>query len=165
MTEEPSRSDASLAFVDVITNGLGGLLVLFFIVIVIQSSLEWNGQSGSATPVKTYEFPFVIIARPSHADRSDCFDPVAEAWSISGMPAGTIDPVRGNNLDWGVDYAMLVAPTPLDPIKTVLNVITTRDTTLEIEVFPAGAKQRKYQVKAKAKKLTKVWPNLEGTWK
>jgi hypothetical protein len=165
MIGQKNLGDSSLAFVDVITNGLGGLLVMFFIVVLIQNNLEWSGNSGSATAVKTDEFPFVIIVRPLEGDDTTCFDVVADVWSINGLPPGVVDETRGKNIDWGGDYAMFVAPVPLLPTQTTLSVRTTRDAKLSVEVYPAGARQRTFQVDALASQLTEVWPRLGETTK
>lgn len=160
MIGQKNSGDSSLAFVDVITNGLGGLLVMFFIVVLIQNNLEWSGDSGAAKTVKTDEFPFVIIVRPAVADNATCFDVVADVWSINGLPPGVIDETRGRNIDWGGDYAMFVAPVPLVPTQTTLKIRTTRDAKLQVEVYPAGARQRTFEVDALASQFTEVWPRL-----
>ena len=133
---------------------------MFFIVVLIQNNLEWSGNAGSATPVKTNEFPFVIVVRPVSGDNANCFDVIADVWSITGLPPGTIDQTRGKNIDWGGDYAMFVAPVPLVPTQTTLSLRTTREVKLNVEVYPAGARQRTFQVDASANQLVEVWPRL-----
>lgn len=158
MSATSGGGDNSLAFVDVITNGLGGMLVLFFIVLVIQANLEWSGGSDTTAAVRVSEFPFVVIARP--ADGAACFDADRDVWEFSGLPAGLIDPRRGKHLDWGVDYAIFLAPAPLRPTASTLSLRTNRPVTLDVEVYPAGARQRRYPVQIPANQTTEIWPRL-----
>lgn len=163
MIDQETGNDSSLAFVDVITNGLGGLLVLFFIAVLVQNRLEWNGNSGTSNPVKTDEFPFMLIVRPERADQGVCFNPNADAWDIRGIPASKFDRSRGKNLDWGVDYAILLASEPLDPARTAIKIRTMRNVRLDVEVYPAGARQKTYQVNAQDNQWIEVWPRNQSS--
>jgi hypothetical protein len=158
MIDQENTNDSSLAFVDVITNGLGGLLVLFFIAVLVQNRLEWSGSSGASSPLRTDEFPFVLIARPSSTDSGECFNASSDIWDISGISSGKLDRSRGKNLDWGVDYAILLASEPLDPARASIRIRTMRSVQLDVEVYPAGARQKTYQVEAEANRWTEVWP-------
>jgi hypothetical protein len=158
MSRPSASADNSLAFVDVITNGLGGMLVLFFIMLMVQSSLEWNSDSSGAAKSHISEYPFVVIVKPK--DAASCFDTARSVWQTDGLPAGMIDTTRGKNLDWGGDYALFVAPSPLSPTKSSLSVRTNRSTELDVEIYPAGAKPRRYVVQSVQGGLVEVWPRL-----
>lgn len=156
----PSRNDTSLAFVDVITNGLGGMLVLFFIVVLVQSQLEWGDPAESSKESGASDMqPFVLIVK-STGDTS-VFDPGSgqSVWNFEGVPPGMIATQRGTQWDWGRSYAIFVANRPLG-LNAVASIRTPGNAAdLEVDLYPSGASKQSYTVRSRpGSTWTEVWP-------
>lgn len=109
--ESQPSADLGLAFVDVITNGLGAMLVLFFVVVMVQGSLEWSASTESATRGDLPEAdPVVLLAQASRP----VFDAESEerVWRHSGWTESSLTDRRGDQWDWGESHAVLVSTQP-----------------------------------------------------
>lgn len=110
LTEDsPPEADLGLSLVDVITNGLGAMLVLFFVVVLVQGSLEWSAADKTPTQaVKPAADPFVLMVQSS----GKLFDPASaeNVWRYSGFSADSISAQRGANWDWGDSHAIFLGP-------------------------------------------------------
>lgn len=109
--ETQPSADLGLAFVDVITNGLGAMLVLFFVVVMVQGSLEWSASTESATRGDLPEAdPLVLLVQSANP----LFDANSEesVWRSSGWSDASLSDRRGSLWDWGESHAVLVSPRP-----------------------------------------------------
>lgn len=109
--ESQPSADLGLAFVDVITNGLGAMLVLFFVVVMVQGSLEWSASAESPTRGDLPEAdPWVLLVQTGNP----VFDVTAEkdVWRSSGWSEGSLSDRRGQQWDWGESHAVLLTPRP-----------------------------------------------------
>jgi hypothetical protein len=162
--DRPKKYDTSLAFVDVITNGLGGMLVLFFIVALVQSRLEWQDQADSSDrSVRRKSEPFVLILRSKNKERLFNANTADSIWSFEGIPDGVISDRRGVEWDWGADYAVFVAKQPLGLNSRARIRVDTNVTEVIVEVYPSGAQKKTYPVRiSSGTTWTEVWPALDS---
>lgn len=158
------KQDTSLAFVDVITNGLGGMLVLFFIVVLVQSQLEWADQAESASSSSRQSEPFVLIVTAEDGAAPFNVQDVDPLWKFDGLPAGQIAHQRGVQWDWGQAYAVFVSDRPLGLNARVSIRTPTVPVRLKVELYPSGAQKRTYEIRAEpGSRWTEVWPAITAS--
>jgi hypothetical protein len=159
-----SQADQALAFVDVITNGLGGMLILFFLVILLQTQLEWKDSRTPTTGHKGRDSsPFVLIVKTK--DGAAAFDPKAKdsVWQFQGMPAGEVSTRRGVHWDWGTNYGLFVANRPPSLNARASIATPPTPTTFVVELYPAGAPRKVYEVESTVgTTFTEVWPAIRS---
>jgi hypothetical protein len=159
----PKQNDTSLAFVDVITNGLGGMLMLFFVVVLIQRQLEWadNADTSDRTISRDSE-PFVLIVRSKDGSTPFRADSVQSVWRFEGTPPDMISDRRGVQWDWGADYAVFISNRPLG-LNSRASVRTNNPkSVLNVALYPSGAQVRTYEVESAPGTWTEVWPALDS---
>jgi hypothetical protein len=102
-------ADTSLSFLDVLTNGMGSLLVLFFLMAALQTA------DGAASAPETADAePFLILT--SATPLATLFDrPAAECWHVTGDPAFDTRARR----DAGPGHALLYADRPPGPTAVI----------------------------------------------
>jgi len=138
-------NDLSLSFVDVFTNGLGALLVLFFIVAILQTTLEWASatQQGIIAD-KPVTDPFVILLRAEQ----DAFEPGLGAWDV---PTG-----NETDHDVGPRYAVLVLEDmPATASRVFIEGIS--NVAVRCDVYHGRQQIRREYVVPEDKRLC-VWP-------
>ncbi|MFO0906380.1 MAG: hypothetical protein U0939_25465 [Pirellulales bacterium] len=124
------NADLGLAFVDVITNGLGAMLVLFFVVVLVQGSLEWSATPDSPTPGDRPDSdPLVLLAQSTNPAFD--VDSSERVWRYSGWSDAALADRRGTNWDWGPSHAVLIAPRP-----------PAAGATIEVRTLPGGGELR-----------------------
>lgn len=121
----PEQSDSvSMSFVDVITNGMGSMLVLFLLMTVLRQAVDLGaphspegtegvgGQTGAVAASRTPEKdPFVILVTSS--DRRQLFDAGGGRWELS-------DEFGGARRNTGGTFAALYAALPPPAGATVV---------------------------------------------
>src|SRR4051812_28092798 len=107
MKDEPAS--LSLSFLDVITNSLGSILLLFFIMIAVRGGLTALDQpppAGADAGGAGALDPFVVVV--AGAPRAALFaDAKASPWQVRGAPAA-YRPQTGA----GANYAVFLADAP-----------------------------------------------------
>jgi hypothetical protein len=120
-------ADTSLSFLDVLTNGMGSLLVLFFLMAALRIA------DGTATTPRSGDVePFLILASTPHP--ATLFDRrAAEPWHVS-------DPAfdRRARRDAGPTHAILYADRPPGPAAVVALHELRVGVSVKVEVFRGG---------------------------
>ena len=158
MDELDDLPDQTLSFVDVITNGLGSLLILFFIMIVTQETLHWSrDREAPPTPLAPTDRPMMILVtiKPGRTgfDTTNkqspwLFKPIASDLGLATE--------RGRDWDWGKDYALLISPSPLPGNAQIGLNTPLLPNDVVVEIYAQG---KKYTVPAeRADGLLRVWP-------
>lgn len=159
-----SQNDTSLAFVDIITNGLGGMLVLFFILVMVQTELEWAEKTKAENKTESPRSdPFVLIVQAQ--DNQTAFDAQSRQslWQFEGVPAGMIAEDRGVHWDWGSSHAVFVADEPLGMNSRASVRTPSVPTTFQVDLYPAGGEKQCYLVKTRpGGTWTEVWPAVNS---
>lgn len=159
MTTDDSQpqADLGLAFVDVITNGLGAMLVLFFVVVMVQGSLEWSAAAESPTLArKAAAEPFVLMAQSSVR----LFDPASDknVWQFDGYASDSVSQRRGANCDWGETHALFLAPRAPGPQARMQLLTLPSSTEIRLELHH-GDRHETYTMPAPAEGgWITVWP-------
>ena len=157
---KPKKYDTSLAFVDVITNGLGGMLILFFIVVLLQTQLEWvdRSEASDVTPRRDSE-PFVLIVTAKDGGSPFNAESSESLWQFTNVTPGAIQTERGVQSDWGASYAVFVSNKPLGLNSSARLRTDGVEAAFNVDVYPAGAQKRAYEVKSvQGNQWTEVWP-------
>ena len=150
MTEDDDRlPDTTLAFVDVLTNGLASMLVLFVLAALLQTQLEYDAPAGDGGPSADRR-PFVLVA---------VADPPA------AVPEGGLLTLSGEagwpppgTADHGDGYAVLAldAPPPPGAVVTALGGDEDSEITVEILRGDAATRTRGFDLPAGGRRV--VWP-------
>lgn len=157
MDEQDEMPDHTLSFVDVITNGLGSLLVLFFIMVLVQDVLHWSDEPEappSMTAPTDNPMMIVVRAKPGVAP----VDAAGQSpWRFTPSAAGLgLSDSRGRDWDWGTDYAILISPEPIPNSARVALNTSWNPTDVIVEVYVGGGKNLVDAERVDG--LLKVWP-------
>lgn len=150
-----THAETSLSFLDVLTNGMGSLLVLFFLMAALQSADATLPSSDSrGVGMRTAETePFVILlTSPTNAVLFP--RPNAESWRINGDPAFAARVRR----DVGPTHALLYADRPPDDNE----VITLHDLPtavgVKVEVYVGRERVLAVEQQAGGDGRLVLWP-------
>ena len=124
------KSELGLTFVDVITNGLGAMLVLFFVVVLVQGSLEWSSTPDAKTNQEKPESDPVLLLVQSTTNAFDA-ESAEPIWRYSGWSDTALANHRGVNWDWGPTHGLFLAHRP-----------PAADASIEIYTLPGGGELR-----------------------
>ncbi|MCX7664701.1 MAG: hypothetical protein N2112_04065 [Gemmataceae bacterium] len=140
--QEPTP-DHTLSFVDLITNGLGSLLVLFFILVLIQENLNWSNEP-EALPTNSIptNHPMMILVqlKPDRTPFDQSGQQSIWLFSRSASDLG-ISSTRGRDIDWGKDYALLLTPEILPRDFQVFLNSSHSVEDISVEIYFEGLKQ------------------------
>lgn len=140
-------ADTSLSFLDVLTNGMGSLLVLFFLMAALRTADgvafgEGAGRTANAEP-------FLIMT-----SAATLFDrPTAECWRVTGDPGFEARTRR----DAGPGHALLYADRPPGPDAVIALHEVRADAVVKVEVYRGRERVLIAERKPVAGRLT-LWP-------
>jgi hypothetical protein len=143
-------ADTSLSFLDVLTNGLGSLLVLLFLMAALRTADA--GASGDEV-ARTDAEPFLILA--SAVPPTVLFDrPTAECWHVTGDLAFDTRARR----DAGPRHALLYAERPPQPDAVIALHDLRADAVLKVEVYRGRERVHTAQRKPGGDGRLTLWP-------
>jgi hypothetical protein len=101
MTEQ--NSDAlTTSFLDIITCGLGSILLLFFLMVAIKGEMQFDDNSLSEQGQNRHDSPLIILVTGENNQKTIWANGVTEPWQAGGAEFSTV-------LQYGQGYAVLYA--------------------------------------------------------
>lgn len=149
-------TDMSLSFVDVIANGLGSLLVLFFLMATLQGGLHWSTRTNSdAGQTNDPSDPFVLLVAANN--EKPLVAGGATPWLVGGAQGGF-----SYTESYGPGYAVLYADR-VPPLGTTVHLRLdpqAMPADARVQVFRAG-RQTVGRLERPVDRLVRVWPLAE----
>jgi len=150
----------SLAFVDLLTNGLGGVLVLFFIASLFQKDLSWaNTSIRDAAESRDRNQPFVIVARVEPM----CFGPNQQVVVVEGLKRRD-GLQKGGKYDWSNAHAVLVLDKKPNIGTSIRIGGVTEPASLIVEYYHGDRRRliNSKPIPIVPGEYVTVWPHLES---
>jgi hypothetical protein len=144
VSSNKSTGDFSLSLVDVVTNGLASVLVLFFLLTALRSHLSWSASGHAADSLELRAVDPVLILVTADSEHGTF---TADSPWIS--QAGVLGIVRTHGTSYATFYA---AEPPTEPVELKL---PDDRRNCRIRVFHG---KRQWEPQIGDEPIVRVWP-------
>lgn len=153
--------DLTLSFLDVIANGLGCLLVLFFLSTIVRTELDWPLTTATnSTAIESDQDPFVILVTPSlQGGRLPPFSDQQVPWRIDDDQQQQL--TSGAQAGWGLDHAILILDRRPGPASVVRLYLPPGSEKVDCQWFTATSTGRASIMPIGPDSWVQVWPRPE----
>lgn len=139
----PSNSSSSISFLDLLTCGLGGILLLFFIVVASRKLVEFNARQKVGG--QSFNEESVVIIHVATRSGEPLFEKPSSAWALQSNNQ-TIPHPKFVMTSIGTSFAVFYSMTPLPRGTTLWLTGLKEDADIESAVTDRfGTKEVNWQ--------------------